>query len=78
MSKVSEFLTENPVQYLAAVSLDGKAKCRPCKPQDTNRCSSDTDGYSPNGRKYFRPGITVSQGIPFCIAMSSHEKGEPS
>lgn len=30
MSKVSEFLTENSVQYLASVSLDGKAKCRPC------------------------------------------------
>lgn len=29
MSRVSEFLTENPVQYLASVSLDGKAKCRP-------------------------------------------------
>ena len=29
MSKVSEFLQENPVQYLATVSLDGKAKCRP-------------------------------------------------
>jgi uncharacterized pyridoxamine 5'-phosphate oxidase family protein len=29
MSKVSEFLTANPVQYLATVSLDGKAKCRP-------------------------------------------------
>lgn len=29
MSKVSEFLIENPVQYLASVSLDGKAKCRP-------------------------------------------------
>lgn len=29
MSKVSEFLAANPVQYLATVSLDGKAKCRP-------------------------------------------------
>ena len=29
MSRVSEFLTANPVQYLATVSLDGKAKCRP-------------------------------------------------
>ena len=29
MSKVSEFLEKNPVQYLATVSLDGKAKCRP-------------------------------------------------
>lgn len=29
MSKVSEFLAENPVQYLATVGRDGKAKCRP-------------------------------------------------
>ena len=29
MKKVAEFLTANPVQYLATVSLDGKAKCRP-------------------------------------------------
>ena len=29
MSKVSEFLTKNPVQYLATVGRDGKAKCRP-------------------------------------------------
>ena len=29
MKKVAEFLQANPVQYLATVSLDGKAKCRP-------------------------------------------------
>ena len=29
MSKVVEFLKENPVQYLATVGRDGKAKCRP-------------------------------------------------
>ena len=29
MKKVARFLQENPVQYLATVSLDGKAKCRP-------------------------------------------------
>lgn len=29
MSKVAEFLHENPVQYLATVGRDGKAKCRP-------------------------------------------------
>ena len=28
MKKVAEFLQANPVQYLATVSLDGKAKCR--------------------------------------------------
>ncbi|MCD8008941.1 MAG: pyridoxamine 5'-phosphate oxidase family protein, partial [Clostridiales bacterium] len=29
MKKVAEFLHENPVQYLATVGRDGKAKCRP-------------------------------------------------
>ena len=29
MNKVIEFLNENPVQYLATVGRDGKAKCRP-------------------------------------------------
>jgi uncharacterized pyridoxamine 5'-phosphate oxidase family protein len=37
MNKVVKFLTENPVQYLATVGRDGKAKCRPfmfCFEQD--------------------------------------------
>ena len=29
MSEVSKFLEANPVQYLATVGRDGKAKCRP-------------------------------------------------
>ncbi len=29
MNEVVEFLQENPVQYLATVGRDGKAKCRP-------------------------------------------------
>lgn len=29
MKRVVEFLQENPVQYLATVGRDGKAKCRP-------------------------------------------------
>ena len=29
MNKVVEFLNANPVQYLATVGRDGKAKCRP-------------------------------------------------
>ncbi|MCI5711776.1 MAG: pyridoxamine 5'-phosphate oxidase family protein [Lachnospiraceae bacterium] len=29
MTKVAEFLQANPVQYLATVGRDGKAKCRP-------------------------------------------------
>lgn len=37
MNEVVTFLTENPVQYLATVGRDGKAKCRPfmfCFEQD--------------------------------------------
>ena len=37
MNKVVEFLQANPVQYLATVGRDGKAKCRPfmfCFEQD--------------------------------------------
>ena len=37
MKKVAQFLQENPVQYLATVGRDGKAKCRPfmfCFEQD--------------------------------------------
>lgn len=37
MKKVVEFLQANPVQYLATVGRDGKAKCRPfmfCFEQD--------------------------------------------
>ncbi|MGN0564463.1 MAG: pyridoxamine 5'-phosphate oxidase, partial [Candidatus Heritagella sp.] len=29
MKRVIQFLQENPVQYLATVGRDGKAKCRP-------------------------------------------------
>lgn len=29
MNEVVKFLEENPVQYLATVGIDGKAKCRP-------------------------------------------------
>ncbi len=37
MQKVVDFLQKNPVQYLATVGRDGKAKCRPfmfCFEQD--------------------------------------------
>ena len=33
MNKVVEFLNANPVQYLATVGRDGKAKCRPFIPE---------------------------------------------
>ena len=45
MKKVVEFLTANPVQYLATVGRDGKAKCRPfmfCFEQDGSCGSAPT------------------------------------
>ena len=36
MNKVVEFLNANPVQYLATVGRDGKAKCRPFMFAGTN------------------------------------------
>ena len=31
MNEVVKFLQDNPVQYLATVGRDGKAKCRPSR-----------------------------------------------
>lgn len=47
MNEVVKFLTENPVQYLATVGRDGKAKCRPfmfCLAQDSKLwfCTNST------------------------------------
>ena len=47
MKKVVEFLQANPVQYLATVGRDGKAKCRPfmfCFEKDGKRwfCTNNT------------------------------------
>lgn len=48
MQKVVEFLQKNPVQYLATVGRDGKAKCRPfmfCFEQDGKIwfCTNNTE-----------------------------------
>ena len=46
MKKVVEFLSANPVQYLATVGRDGKAKCRPfmfCFERDGKLYLSDAD-----------------------------------
>ena len=45
MNRAVEFLQANPVQYLATVGRDGKAKCRPfmfCFEQDGKLCVYDT------------------------------------
>ena len=71
MNKVVEFLKANPVQYLATVGRDGKAKCRPfmfageldgklwfC----TNNHEGRLQGYAgkpAGGALRFQPGLCV-------------------
>lgn len=50
MNEVVNFLQENPVQYLATVGRDGKAKCRPfmfCFEQDGKLwfCTNNTKTF---------------------------------
>ena len=57
MKKVVEFLQANPVQYLATVGRDGKAKCRPfmfCFEQDEKLwfCTNNTKDVYKDMRVY--------------------------
>ena len=67
MNKVVEFLQANPVQYLATVGRDGKAKCRPfmfCFEQDGKLwfCTNNTkDVYKDMQEK---PYVEVSVSSP--------------
>ena len=48
MNEVVTFLQENPVQYLATVGRDGKAKCRPFM------FAGEKDGKILNAGRVFR------------------------
>ena len=71
MSKAVEFLNENPIQYLATVGRDGKAKCRPfmfagevdgklwfCT-NNTKRCLQRYAGESGNRNLCFQPVLRM-------------------
>ena len=80
MNEVVKFLQENPVQYLATVGRDGKAKCRPFM------FAGELDGklwFCTNNQKEVykdmqaNPNIEVSVSSPayawkMCIRDSSH------
>ena len=65
MSKVAEFLTQNPVQYLATVGRDGKAKVRPFM-----------FSFEKNGRLWFNTGnfkdvykdMQANPNVEICIS----------
>ena len=67
MKKVVEFLQENPVQYLATVGRDGKAKCRPfmfCFEQDGKLwfCTNNTKDVYKDMQA--NPNVEVSVSSP--------------
>ena len=74
MKKVVEFLQKNPVQYLATVGRDGKAKCRPfmfCFEQDGKLwfCTNNTkDVYR---RPISRPPLPYSRPMVMIRSMET-------
>lgn len=67
MNKVVEFLQANPVQYLATVGRDGKAKCRPfmfCLEQEGKLwfCTNSTKNVYKDMKE--NPYIEVSVSSP--------------
>lgn len=67
MNEVVKFLTENPVQYLATVGRDGKAKCRPfmfCFEQDGKLwfCTNNTKDVYKDVKE--NPYVEISVSSP--------------
>ena len=65
MDKVVEFLTKNPVQYLATVGRDGKAKCRPFM------FSFERDGklwFNTSNQKNVYKDMKENPNIEICIS----------
>ena len=77
MKKVVEFLQANPVQYLATVGRDGKAKCRPFMfsgEMDGKLwfCTNNTKAVYKDMQK--NPEIEISVSSPFYAWIRLHGK----
>ena len=77
MKKVAQFLQENPVQYLATVGRDGKAKCRPfmfCFEQDGKLwfCTNNTKDVYQDMQA--NPYVEVSVSSPSYAWIRLHGK----
>ena len=69
MSKAVEFLNENPIQYLATVGRDGKAKCRPFM------FAGDVDGklrFSTNNTKDVYKDMQENPEIEISVSSPSY------
>lgn len=70
MSEVSKFLEANPVQYLATVGRDGKAKCRPFM------FSFERDGklwFNTGNQKDVYKDMQENPNIEICISSPEFE-----
>lgn len=70
MTEVVKFLTENPVQYLATVGRDGKAKCRPFM------FSFEKDGrlwFNTGNHKDVYKDMQENPYVEICISSPSYE-----
>lgn len=77
MKKVTEFLNANPVQYLATIGRDGKAKCRPfmfCLEQDGKLwfCTNSTKEVYKDMQEH--PFVEVSVSSPEYAWIRLHGK----
>lgn len=69
MKEVVSFLAENPVQYLATVGADGKAKCRPfmfCFEKDNKLW------FCTNSKKKVYQEMKKNPFVEICIANASY------
>ena len=70
MSEVSKFLEANPVQYLATIGRDGKAKCRPFM------FSFEKDGklwFNTGNQKDVYKDMQENPYVEICISSPSYE-----
>lgn len=70
MNEVVTFLKENPVQYLATVGRDGKAKCR------TFMFSGELDGklwFCTNSTKDVFKDMKANPNIELCISSPAYQ-----
>ena len=78
MQKVVEFLQKNPVQYLATVGRDGKAKCRPfmfCFEQDGKLwfCTNNTKDVYKDMQERRRGRVITGRASPGLFLFASQD-----
>lgn len=69
MNEVVKFLQENPVQYLATVGRDGKAKCRPFM------FSGELNGklwFCTNNTKDVYQDMQANPNVEFCVSSPTY------